>query len=50
MSVPHLDTRMIDGGKGLLFGPFAGFTTKYLKKGSHLSIFRSRSSRIISCR
>jgi malate dehydrogenase (quinone) len=36
MSVPHLDTRVIDGGKGLLFGPFAGFTTKYLKKGSVL--------------
>ncbi len=36
MSVPHLDTRMIDGQKGLLFGPFAGFTTKYLKNGSLL--------------
>jgi malate dehydrogenase (quinone) len=36
MSVPHLDTRMIEGSKGLLFGPFAGFTTKYLKKGSLL--------------
>jgi malate dehydrogenase (quinone) len=36
MSVPHLDTRMIDGKKGLLFGPYAGFTTKYLKKGSLL--------------
>jgi malate dehydrogenase (quinone) len=36
MSVPHLDTRMIDGKKGLLFGPFAGFTTKYLKNGSFL--------------
>lgn len=34
MSVPHLDTRMIDGKKALLFGPFAGFTTKFLKKGS----------------
>jgi malate dehydrogenase (quinone) len=34
MSVPHLDTRLIDGEKGLLFGPFAGFTTKYLKNGS----------------
>ncbi len=34
MSVPHLDTRMIDGKKGLLFGPYAGFTTKYLKNGS----------------
>jgi malate dehydrogenase (quinone) len=36
MSVPHLDTRVIDGRRGLLFGPFAGFTTKYLKKGSFL--------------
>jgi malate dehydrogenase (quinone) len=36
MSVPHLDTRMIDGKRGLLFGPFAGFTTKYLKNGSLL--------------
>jgi malate dehydrogenase (quinone) len=36
MSVPHLDTRLIDGKKGLLFGPFAGFTTKYLKSGSVL--------------
>jgi malate dehydrogenase (quinone) len=34
MSVPHLDTRIIDGKKALLFGPFAGFTTKFLKKGS----------------
>lgn len=32
MSVPHLDTRVIDGKKALLFGPYAGFTTKYLKK------------------
>ncbi len=36
MSVPHLDTRVIDGRKGLLFGPYAGFTTKYLKNGSLL--------------
>ncbi len=36
MSVPHLDTRVIAGKKGLLFGPFAGFTTKYLKNGSLL--------------
>jgi malate dehydrogenase (quinone) len=36
MSVPHLDTRIIDGERGLLFGPFAGFTTKYLKNGSLL--------------
>ena len=34
MSVPHLDTRIIDGKKALLFGPFAGFTTKFLKNGS----------------
>lgn len=38
MSVPHLDTRMIDGKKALLFGPFAGFTTKYLKRGSYLDL------------
>jgi len=36
MSVPHLDTRLIEGKKGLLFGPYAGFTTKYLKNGSLL--------------
>ena len=34
MSVPHLDTRIINGEKALLFGPFAGFTTKFLKEGS----------------
>lgn len=34
MSVPHLDARVIDGQKALLFGPFAGFTTKFLKEGS----------------
>jgi malate dehydrogenase (quinone) len=34
MSVPHLDTRIIHGNKSLLFGPYAGFTTKFLKKGS----------------
>ena len=41
MSVPHLDTRVIKGKKELLFGPFAGFTTKFLKKGSNLDLFRS---------
>ncbi|MBP7845544.1 MAG: malate dehydrogenase (quinone) [Proteobacteria bacterium] len=41
MSVPHLDTRIIDGKKELLFGPFAGFSTKFLKKGSHLDLFKS---------
>lgn len=41
MSVPHLDTRVIDGEKALLFGPFAGFTTKFLKQGSFLDLFLS---------
>ncbi|TLD82210.1 malate dehydrogenase (quinone) [Helicobacter sp. MIT 05-5293] len=36
MSVPHLDTRIIDGKKELLFGPYAGFNTKFLKRGSLL--------------
>jgi malate dehydrogenase (quinone) len=36
MSVPHLDTRMIEGKRALLFGPYAGFTTKFLKRGSYL--------------
>lgn len=35
MSVPHLDTRVIDGEHQLLFGPFAGFSTKFLKNGSY---------------
>jgi malate dehydrogenase (quinone) len=34
MSVPHLDTRVIDGRRSLLFGPYAGFSTKFLKNGS----------------
>lgn len=38
MSVPHLDTRMIDGRRALLFGPYAGFTTKYLKRGSYFDL------------
>ena len=38
MSVPHLDTRMIDGKKALLFGPYAGFSTKFLKNGSYMDL------------
>lgn len=38
MSVPHLDTRLIDGKKTLLFGPFAGFSTKFLKNGSYFDL------------
>jgi malate dehydrogenase (quinone) len=41
MSVPHLDTRIIDGKPQLLFGPFAGFTTKFLKTGSKLDLVKS---------
>ncbi|PTY37271.1 malate:quinone oxidoreductase [Saccharospirillum sp. MSK14-1] len=41
MSVPHLDTRIISGEKALLFGPFAGFTTKFLKAGSFLDLIKS---------
>ncbi|NMZ39107.1 malate dehydrogenase (quinone) [Pseudomonas proteolytica] len=38
MSVPHLDTRVVEGKKSLLFGPYAGFTTKFLKFGSFLDL------------
>jgi malate dehydrogenase (quinone) len=38
MSVPHLDSRMINGEKELLFGPYAGFSTKFLKNGSYLDL------------
>ena len=41
MSVPHLDTRVIDGKHSILFGPYAGFSTKFLKHGSLLDFFRS---------
>lgn len=41
MSVPHLDTRVIDGKQGLLFGPYAGWTPKFLKQGSYLDLFKS---------
>ncbi len=38
MSVPHLDTRVINGQRDLLFGPFAGFSPKFLKNGSVLDL------------
>lgn len=42
MAVPHLDTRILDGKKTLLFGPFAAWTTKFLhKEGSYLDLPRS---------
>lgn len=41
MSVPHLDTRVIDGKQLLLFGPFASFSSKFLKRGSLWDLFGS---------
>lgn len=41
MSVPHLDTRIIGGARSLLFGPYAGFSTRFLKHGSLTDLFRS---------
>jgi malate dehydrogenase (quinone) len=41
MSVPHLDRRVIGGKTSLLFGPYAGFTTRFLKHGSLADLFRS---------
>jgi malate dehydrogenase (quinone) len=41
MSVPHLDTRYIDNKKSLLFGPFAGFSPKFLKTGSVFDLVTS---------
>ncbi|MEK4371618.1 malate:quinone oxidoreductase [Paenibacillus sp. FSL R5-0473] len=41
MSVPHLDTRFIDNKKSLLFGPFAGFSPKFLKTGSNADLITS---------
>lgn len=41
MSVPHLDTRYIGGNRSLLFGPFAGFTTRFLKTGSKTDLIKS---------
>lgn len=47
MSVPHLDTRVIDGKTSLLFGPYAGFSTKFLKHGSFTDLFGSITARNI---
>lgn len=41
MSVPHLDTRYIDGKRTILFGPFAGFSPKFLKTGSNMDLIKS---------
>ena len=41
ISVPHLDTRWIEGRQALLFGPYAGFSSRFLKRGSRLDWPRS---------
>ena len=41
MSVPHLDRRHVDGKVSLLFGPYAGFSSKFLKHGSYTDLFKS---------
>ncbi|GAA4054632.1 hypothetical protein GCM10023063_48920 [Arthrobacter methylotrophus] len=38
MSVPHLDTRYVAGKRSLLFGPYAGFSTNFLKTSSYLDL------------
>ncbi len=41
MSVPHLDTRVIEKKESLFFGPFAGFSPKFLKYGSMFDLITS---------
>lgn len=41
MSVPHLDTRVLDGKTVLLFGPFATWSSKYLKNGSYFDMAKA---------
>lgn len=41
MSVPHIDTRYIDGKKYVLFGPFATYSNKFLKHGSQFDLLTS---------
>lgn len=38
MSVPHLDTRFVEGRRSLMFGPYAGFSTNFLKTGSYFDL------------
>jgi malate dehydrogenase (quinone) len=41
MSVPHLDTRVVGGTPALMFGPYAGWSMKFLKQGSWLDLLRT---------
>ncbi|MDU6539098.1 malate dehydrogenase (quinone) [Mixta calida] len=45
MSVPHLDARFLDGKRVVLFGPFATFSTKFLKKGSFLDLLSTTTTK-----
>jgi malate dehydrogenase (quinone) len=41
LSMPHLDTRVVNGEQVLLFGPYAGFSPRFLKQGSLLDLPKS---------
>ncbi len=45
MSVPHLDARYLDGKRVVLFGPFATFSTKFLKKGSFFDLLSTTTTK-----
>ncbi|MGN0126509.1 malate:quinone oxidoreductase [Glutamicibacter soli] len=38
MSVPHLDTRFVDGKRSLMFGPYAGFSMNFLKSTGQMDL------------
>ncbi|ELY4816871.1 malate dehydrogenase (quinone) [Cronobacter malonaticus] len=44
MSVPHLDARFLDGKRVVLFGPFATFSTKFLKNGSFFDLMSTTTT------
>ncbi|WP_158782763.1 malate dehydrogenase (quinone) [Pantoea sp. BAV 3049] len=44
MSVPHLDARFLDGRRVVLFGPFATFSTKFLKNGSFMDLLKTTTT------
>ena len=44
MSVPHIDARFIDGKRVVLFGPFATFSTKFLKQGSFFDLLSTTTT------
>lgn len=45
MSVPHLDARFLDGKRVVLFGPFATFSTKFLKQGSFMDLLSTTTTK-----